>query len=710
MNARLANAELELSIQSLSVVSNNELEERVAIEAIVSKAVVSYEQPLANLTTRIDSLVAGVTVTDIANPVGPEALCCCFINACKSLELDIRAKLVLLKLYDRYVISCLGDLYRLCNQLLTERGILPGLNMADAKRQGAYKHQSNLDDQVVVADSGNVFADLQAFLHAMQNQAYSTAGQAGLSAPGQAPQIPRQKLLQLLQCLQSEQQAQFVQQQQQAFQGVAPSQIDIQQTLGQMLVAQMPGASLSIGQVENDVINLVEMLFQFILDEPQLAAPMKALLARLQIPFIKLAMQDKQFFSKGSHPARQLLNAVASACLGWEPVADTEKDSLYKKVDALVTTISDDFDADTVIFQQMLDDFNAFVEAEQRRAQLVQQRTLCAEEGKAKSDLAREQIQNLLDSKLNGLDLPEPVVQLVEGGWSRVLLHIFLKEGSESPAWQDAVATLEDLLWSMQATEDESGRQRLLKRAPKIIKALRSGLNTISYNPFQLQQLFEAIEALHLERLEAEIVDDFEPPILTSELSTDELLSVQASKPEFGVTLDQLLEEGCEQLSSAAETLAQLDAELDEQLGKGSASEANKESNEAFEEGSQDLLQDSNNDIGSVETAPEHGSEIFLDENDPIYQRVDSLTMGGWFDLVQEQDSKCRCRLAAVIRATGKYIFVNRSGVKVAEYSRHTLAQAIKNEQVNQLDDGQLFDRALESVINDLRDKKSLQG
>ena len=62
-----------------------------------------------------------------------------------------------------------------------------------------------------------------------------------------------------------------------------------------------------------------------------------------------------------------------------------------------------------------------------------------------------------------------------------------------------------------------------------------------------------------------------------------------------------------------------------------------------------------------------------------------------------------RSRLAAIIRATGKYIFVNRSGVKVAEETRMSLALALKSGRLQVLDDGMLFDRALEAVIGNLR-------
>ena len=85
---------------------------------------------------------------------------------------------------------------------------------------------------------------------------------------------------------------------------------------------------------------------------------------------------------------------------------------------------------------------------------------------------------------------------------------------------------------------------------------------------------------------------------------------------------------------------------------------------------------------------------------------VANITQGTWFEMQGENGEKYRCRLAAIIRPAGKYIFVNRSGMKVAEESRETLALALQQKRLSILDDGMLFDRALEAVIGNLREKR----
>ena len=80
---------------------------------------------------------------------------------------------------------------------------------------------------------------------------------------------------------------------------------------------------------------------------------------------------------------------------------------------------------------------------------------------------------------------------------------------------------------------------------------------------------------------------------------------------------------------------------------------------------------------------------------------------GSWFELKQaDSSSVVRCKLSAIIRATGRYIFVNRHGMKVLDKNRNGLALAFKQGELRMLDDALLFDRALESVVSNLRSMK----
>jgi hypothetical protein len=721
----------EMTSDSLALVANDELEELVAVDNMIIKAEREFSQLLKPLTTRLDTLIDKQQVTVKNNPFSPSVVCYSFIAVCKTLDLDIKAKLVLFKLFDRYVMSSLDQLYTSSNQVLVEGGILPklGHNNPATAPPTAQQQEGQPALETAQPDNGShnkAFNDLQNLLHGIPQPANSTAA-SGLVAPGQAPQIPRDTLLQLLQAVQASLTPQLERQQHQALQGVGPQQLDVQQTLSALLSAKLPSKPMSIGQIDDEAINLVAMLFQFILDDRNLAAPMKALIARLQIPLIKVAMFDKSFFSKGGHPARKLLNEIANASLGWVPANNIERDPLYSKVSTIVTRVTDEYDGDGSLFQEVLTDFMAFLEMDKRRIGLIEQRTINAEDGKAKSERARSIVQAALNEKVAGKPLPKVVITLLEDAWSNVLFLICLKDGEESQIWLDAMQVVDDLLWSVGTMDAVESRQQLLSMVPKLLKSLRAGLTRIGYNPFDMNQLFADLELIHLAQLKelnTVKLDVTEQEVRQQQSIAKQEIAKQASAIEK--SLDLVLEER----SGDELSLEALDAELDEQLAEFDA--LGDLVATAVEATIAPVLPSANDDEMVVAELPEQSPEsdklerlvvdrlelsggdsaaaesrVEIAEDDPSVKLVDRMSMGHWFELHQEDGKKFRCRLAAIIRSTGKYIFVNRSGMKVAEYNRLNLAQAVKDGLVSALDEGQLFDRALESVIGNLRKMKS---
>src|SRR5690606_2636662 len=176
----------------------------------------------------------------------------------------------------------------------------------------------------------------------------------------------------------------------------------------------------------------------------------------------------------------------------------------FKKIESLVDTLVGGFDGDVAIFQDALTDFLAFVEMDRRRASLVEQRTIDAEDGRAKAELARQNVHLVLQSKVGARALPDVVTKLLNDGWSNVLFLICLKEGTDSESWQLALRTVDDLIESVSPVGNLNDRARLLRMLPTLLKNLRSGLSKIGFNPFEMNQLFSDLEQIHLQRLKRE--------------------------------------------------------------------------------------------------------------------------------------------------------------------------------------------------------------
>ena len=85
---------------------------------------------------------------------------------------------------------------------------------------------------------------------------------------------------------------------------------------------------------------------------------------------------------------------------------------------------------------------------------------------------------------------------------------------------------------------------------------------------------------------------------------------------------------------------------------------------------------------------------------------VASLRVDAWLKLPIMEGTLTECRLAAIIAGTGKYIFVNRAGIKVADFSANDLAQSFITEQSEVVDTGEEFNDVLASVVSGLRENK----
>jgi hypothetical protein len=122
-----------VSFDTLSLVQNDALEESVALDSMVAKVVSRDATALSHLTARFNAMVSK-KLDDKTNPLGPTSLCEFFLDACSSLGVEIKVKLIILKLFEKYVLSGLDQLYAEANQTLIAAGVLPELKSAPVRR------------------------------------------------------------------------------------------------------------------------------------------------------------------------------------------------------------------------------------------------------------------------------------------------------------------------------------------------------------------------------------------------------------------------------------------------------------------------------------------------------------------------------------------------------------------------------------------------
>ncbi|MCF5068852.1 DUF1631 family protein, partial [Pseudomonas syringae] len=500
--------------------------------------------------------------------------------------------------------------------------VLPELKPATASRPSD-KASARLLDEPEYAEEPEAEAGVQEVFAALQELLSHVRGSVAPTVESSAPPQPisSRDLLRLLSHLQQYVPALS-----------APDDFDLRNQLEQLLtrVSVRSGKSRVVGVADEDVINLIAMVFECILDDHTVPDSLKALIARLQIPMLKVAVLDKSFFSRNSHPARRLLNEIADAAMGWGECDVDARDSLYERIEQVVQRLLTEFDDDPAIFAELLADFLAFTSDERRRSELLEQRLRDAEEGRAKSELARQRVEQVLNQSLLGKALPPSVVTFIQDAWSKVLLLTCLKHGDQSAEWQADVQTLEQLVWSAQPHEDPQAAVRLLSLVPSLLKSLRDGLSSSAFDPFATSEFFSELEALHL----------------------------------------QLLQHGDEESAALAPAMVEV---------------------------SQRIVLRMADESGATVAA------LRLPDDDAVWRQVEQLHPGSWVAFLEDEDHTLRAKLAAIIEASGQYVFVDRTGMKVLERNRVELALALREGSARVLADTLLFDRALDAVLVNLR-------
>ncbi len=645
----------EYDQDSLSLMDDADLEQKVAIDNLITKLRTRNKEALGLLAERVRHLLPGIQLADRQIPLSPEVICSGLSEACGDLDIDIRARLTVLKLFDQLLINTLEKLYNGANQLLAQEGVLPDLKRASsgarpANKDTGYRNppmtarspsdsasapmDTRTADALAAARGQATFSELSALLH--QDGPGLPEG-----AEGSGVELETPALMVMLGNLQKPA----------AERGPTPEGSLSDQL--NVILRPLSSKGYSVKQVDNDVINLVSMLFDFILEDRQLAPTMKALISRLQIPVLKVALIDQSFFNRGGHPARKLLNELALAAIGWAEKSEGQRDPLKDKIEWVVNNLLDNFTDNVELFSELLLEFSHFMDLDRRRRALVEQRLKDAEEGRALQERAKAVVDEVLSSVIRDRDLPAPVSSLLNEPWRKYLQWLILRKGDDSPEWAAAVELSQRLVWSADPVPyDANTRTDLLRAIPGIVDGLRKGLQTISWDPFATDNIIRDLELAH--------VDVFQR-LVTSTVETRPAEARPAEDVAAPVT---------EAVAAVAEPAPE-------------------------PEPAPITPEPATADVAAVTPAPDESFEAWL-------AKADALPVGSWVELTSA-DNRIRCKLAAFIKATGKFIFVNRNGAKVAELQREELAGALQAGEISMLDDGLIFDRALESIIDNLR-------
>ncbi len=601
----------------LSLVGEDELEETLAINALVSKGESRFERQLGALKQRFGKVIGRPDLPDDENPVGPAVLADCFRRAIAELQVELAVRLVVFKLFDRQLVSHLGGLYDDVNARFEKAGILANLNLR-VRRQQATTTVGGLTMPAVdpYAEPLPEGAELVGLLSNLLRTQRSANPLPLISLPV----VPTADLLGALSNLQET----TLKEGPTDLQALRDAQANVRETLLRSFgIGHGPNATRSLGGVDEDLIDMVSMLFDFILDDRNLPDAMKALLSRLQIPIIKLAIVDRAFFGKKNHPARRLLNNLAKAGTGWVDDGDRSPKSLYARVEAIVNKILAEFDTDPKVFEATNNEFEPYLETELRGAAVAEERIRQVSRGQEQLKVARSRVTDVIEKRIwSHAELPEVVKDILRSGWKDVMLLALLREGEDSPSWKKSVDVVDRLVWSVTPKATPGERQELLSAIPPLLAEIKDGLSMISFDTRRSNEMMKELQSCHIACLRGSA-----PPVPSGEPRVAEPPPVPAE------------------------------------------------------------------------------AKANVVHDDEFNAQALGLPVGGWLEWLTEDGETLRGKLSWKSEVTGTYIFVNRKGMKIGEMSVADVAELLRSERAQILEqtEAPLMERALAAMVSALK-------
>lgn len=655
----LRGAPLEIpDFEGLQLVDDEDLSEHIVIREFSAQLSESCDGELYTLTRRIAALLGHDDLIDSANPLSPAIVCRALSNACSTIGADAEARLLLMRRLERHLHAGLPPIYQQINAYLIERGILPDLKRN--YRKSSVLGESAISAQATQRTSGTASATPAALsgdtiMEALQRLAQARGGNAqpaltasnftgGFGTPGSLPAGSQGQGVALDSAVINQLLLSSLNEMQHTPAASEPGGGIINQV---RLVRESENAQ-QIGGLESVTIDIVAMLFDFIFDDTHIPVAIKALISRLQIPVLKVAMLNPGFFADRQHPTRRFLGSVSGVSIRWGSSVD-ETDPFYCKLAELVERIQTEFENDVEIFGTALEELQTFVNENEgiedntalTAANLVIQREQDAE--------GLERAQRAVRLFRANTPLPRVIEAFLEEHWTAVLHKIGSKENDEGAHWKAATEAMQDLAWSIKAKKNPEDRLKLISLLPKMLGLINKGLDSVNVDTIRRNAFFDELVKYHAAALKGEMYVASEPDA-PSVPERPELTPTFAPSSEGNLQVTHCVDNG---------------VEVEEVILVGA-------------------------------------SPVWRASDRDIFRQVSELRRGDWVEFLEEDGHTNRERLNWISPQRGILLFSNHRSAKAISITPDALARQIRDGKAAILQEDAIFERALSGALESI--------
>ena len=227
---------------------------------------------------------------------------------------------------------------------------------------------------------------------------------------------------------------------------------------------------------ERATIEIVAMMFQSILTEDRIPAAMRVWFARLQMPVLRVAVSEPDFFATLDHPARRLIDRMGACVMGLDSASQAIGDALEKEIKRVVQVVEAYPDTGRRVFQTVLLEFEKFLEHFFKNENEASKRGVSLAQQVEQRETLAIQYTIELRRMLNEVPVHEGVRQFLFQVWADVLATSAVRYGGQNEQTKVMKRAAADLIWSASAKVTREERAEVIRRLPPLLKRLREGM------------------------------------------------------------------------------------------------------------------------------------------------------------------------------------------------------------------------------------------
>jgi hypothetical protein len=257
------------------------------------------------------------------------------------------------------------------------------------------------------------------------------------------------------------------------------------------LKESIPKGSLSRG--DESTIDLLSKIFDTVFVDPNIPKEIRELIQFLQIPVLKAALVDKDFFFEEAHPARRMINLLSSMGMDQR----SPDDPLFQAMKHSVDKVGQLADDSPQAFSEAVAELEESIKAEESFEVEAIAEPIAVALKQEKVTAATRSAKTAVAARVGSGEVVAVLETFLERKWTSVLTVAYSVEDDKPGAVNNAMRTMDDLIWSVKPKITHAERKDLINKLPGLLATLNKWLDIIKWKDADRLQFFAELAECH---------------------------------------------------------------------------------------------------------------------------------------------------------------------------------------------------------------------